>query len=141
MLDYLIPLHPKVVHFPVALFVSALVFDILSLIVRKENLHRAALSMYVCAALLTPLVVRAGLWEEERLHLGHPLLERHRMFALWTMWVSLMSLPVLWFIRKEIPRYFRPLFLVFLLTTSVLVTLTAHNGGRLVYEYGVGVEQ
>lgn len=141
MPEYLIPLHPKVVHFPIALFVSALVFDILSLIARKEGLHKAAVYMYAFAALLTPLVVRTGLWEEERIHLGHPLLEKHRVFALWTMWVSLMSLPVLWFVKKEMPKYFRFIFPVFLLGTVVLVTLAGHNGGRMVYEYGAGVER
>jgi len=61
----------------------------------------APLSLYVFAALIAPLVVRAGLWETERLNLNHPLMERHQLYALWTMWVSLMSLPVLWLLKKE----------------------------------------
>lgn len=141
MFDYLIPLHPKFVHFPIALFTTALGFDIASFVFRKEILHKTALNIYVFAALLTPIVVRTGLWEEERLHLGHPLLETHRMFALWTMWGALMSLPVLWFIKKEWPRYFRFIFVFFLLGVAACVALAGHNGGRMVYEYGVGVER
>lgn len=141
MLDYLIPLHPKFVHFPVALFTTALAFDVLGFISRKESLHKTALNIYIFATLLTPVVVRTGLWEEERLHLGHPVLETHRMFALWTMWVALMSLPVLWFIKKELPRHFRVIFMIFLLGVVAFVSLTGHNGGRMVYEYGAGVEQ
>lgn len=141
MFDYLIPLHPKLVHFPIALFTTALGFDIASFIFRKEGLHKAAVSMYVFAALLTPIVVRTGLWEEERLHLGHPVLETHRMFALWTMWVSLMSLPVLWLIRQKSQKFFRMFFIVLLIAVAGLVTLTGHNGGRMVYEYGVGTEK
>ena len=140
MWDFLIPLHPKVVHFPVALFVTALIFDILSLIFRKEHLHKAAVSMYVFAALAVPLVVRTGLWEEERLHLNHPVLDKHRLFALWTMWVSLMALPVLWFIKKEGSKYFRFVFLILLIGTVTFVSFAAHNGGRMVYEYGAGME-
>ena len=141
MPDYLIPLHPKIVHFPIALFVTALVFDSLSLIMRKEALHKTALNMYIFAALLTPIVIRTGLWEEERLHLNHPVLDMHRIFALWTMWVSLMSLPVLWLAKKGIPKYFRFIFLVFLFGVVTFVTFASHNGGRLVYEYGAGIEE
>lgn len=141
MLDLLIPLHPKVIHFPIALFVSALIFDGLSFIFRKEGLHKTAVNIYVFAALLTPLIVRTGLWEEERLGLSHPVLDTHRLFALWMMWVSLMSLPVLWFIKKECIRFFRPLFFIILIGVTVFVGVAAHNGGRMVYEYGVGVEQ
>ena len=141
MLEYLIPLHPRMVHFPIALFVTAFTFDILSLFFRKESLHKAAINMYVFAALLTPVVVRTGLWEEERFHLSHPVLDKHRLFAFWTMWVALMSLPVLWFTKKEMPRYFRFLFLFFLTAVVVFVTLAGYNGGRMVYEYGVGMEE
>lgn len=140
MLDFFIPLHPKVVHFPIALFVTALIFDGLSLIFRKEEFHKTAVNIYVFAALLTPLVVRTGLWEEERLNLNHPVLAKHRLFALWTMWVSLMSLPVFWFIKKEFTRYFRLLFFAILISIAIFVGFTAHYGGRMVYEYRVGVE-
>lgn len=141
MLEQLMPLHPKLVHFPIALFVTALGFDLLSLMFRKEGLHKTAFNMYILAALITPLVVRTGMWESERLNLHHPVLDRHRMFALWTMWVSLMSLPVLWFFKKEIPRYFRILFILLLIGVVGVVTLAGHNGGRMVYEYGVGIEE
>ena len=141
MLDYLVPIHPKIVHFPVALFITAFFFDVSSLVFRKEGLHKAAVYLYVFAALMTPLVVRTGLWEEERLHLGHPLLEKHRMFALWTMWVSLMSLPFLWLVKQKSQKFFHILFMILLIGVAVTVTLAAHNGGRMVYEYGAGVEK
>lgn len=140
MLDVLIPLHPKLVHFPIALFVTALGFDALGLLLRKEDLHKTALNMYILAALITPLIVRTGMREAERLNLHHPVLDKHRMFALWTMWMALMSLPVLWFFKKQLPKYFRILFILFLIGIVGAVTLTGHNGGRMVYEYGVGVE-
>jgi len=141
VLEILQPLHPKVSHFPIVLFGTAVVFDLLSLILRRESWHKTALQMYVFASLITPLVVRTGLWEEERLHLNHPVLETHRMFALWTMWAALMSLPVLWFIKREFNRYFRLTFLLILVVVVILVCLAGHNGGRMVFEYGVGMEQ
>ncbi len=140
-MDYFQLIHPKVVHFPIALFITALALDFASFVFKKEAFHKAALHIYVIAALITPLVVRSGIWEEERLHLKHPILDVHRMFGLWTMWIALMSLPILWLIKKEWSHYFRFIFFICLLGVASLVTVTGHNGGRMVYEYGVGVEE
>jgi len=141
MLESLTPLHPKLVHFPIALFVSALGFDFLSLVTKKEVLHKTAVHLYVFAALITPLVIRTGLWEVERVNLSHPILDKHKQFASYAMWTSLMSLPVLWFIKKEFVKYFRPIFFLLLIGVVSFIGLTGHQGGRMVYEYGVGVEE
>lgn len=140
MPELLAPIHPKLVHFPIALFISALLLEIISLIARKEDWHRCALILYTAAALLTPVVVRTGMWEVDRIRLSHPILTSHRLFALWTMWVSLMSLPVLYFLNRERPGWVKPLFVVLLLAVAVLVTFAGHYGGTMVYEYGVGTE-
>ena len=141
MFDFLQPIHPKVVHFPIALFMTALGLDLASLIFKKENLHKTAMHIYVIAALMTPLVVRTGIWEEERAHLNHPVLDKHRLFALWTMWVSLISLPCLWFIKQKSQKFFRLFSIILLIAVAGLVTLAGHNGGRMVFEYGVGVSR
>ena len=134
-------LHPMVVHFPIVLFLIALMLDILSFMTKKEHFHRSAITLYVMAAFITPLVVRTGILEAAKLGLSHPLLDRHREFALWTMWISLMSLPVLWLIKKEAKKYFRIIFLMFMISTAILVSVGADKGGRMVFEYGVGVEK
>ncbi|MBZ0098623.1 MAG: hypothetical protein K8F30_06040 [Taibaiella sp.] len=141
MPEWLIPLHPKLVHFPIALFTSALGFEVLSLILKKEGLHQTAWNLFILAALMTPLVVRTGIWESERLRVHHPVLEKHRMYALWTMWLSLSAIPALWLLKRKSPRYVRVLFLFILLSVVGAVSLTGHNGGVMVYEYGVGVEE
>lgn len=140
MSELLIPFHPKVVHFPIAFFIAALGFEVVSFVFRKKELHASAVCLYVVAALLSPMIVRTGLWEAERLHLNHPLLDKHQWMALCTMWVSLMSLPFLWFLKKEFCQSFRILLFVFLLALAGLVIYTGHLGGQMVYEYGVGVQ-
>lgn len=134
------PLHPMTVHFPIALFMTAAGFEILSLLFKRQSFHQSAVHLYILAALTTPLVVRAGLWEAERIHLNHPLLDKHQLFALWTMWVSLMSLPVLWFVKQQSARYSRILFFILAIGVVGLVILTSHQGGQMVYDYGVGTE-
>ena len=141
MLDFSGPVHPMVVHFPIALFICAFGFEILSRIFKKDIFHQTALCLYTTAALVSPLVVRTGLWEAERLHLNHPILEQHETFALWTMWVSLMSLPVFWFLYQKNIKAFRILFIACLAAVLVLVSFTANRGGTMVYEYGVAVQK
>jgi len=141
MLEMLLPIHPKLVHFPIALFMTALGLDALSLVLRRKELHQTSVHLYVLAALITPVVIRTGLWEEERLNIRHPLMEQHQLIALWTMWISLMSLPVLWLAKKEFAKYFRIIFLACLLAVAGIVSYAGHLGGQMVYEYGVGVEK
>ena len=134
-------LHPKVIHFPIALFIGAMGMEVLSLIFKKDNLHRTAFHMYILATVITPFVVLTGLQEAEHLHLSHPILTIHRNFALLTMWGSLVSLPMLWLAKKKSEKILRIVFIVFLLMLVGFVSITGHNGGRMVYEYGVGVDQ
>lgn len=133
-------LHPMIVHFPIALFLTAVALEMISLIFKKNTFHQSAITLYVLAALITPIVLKTGMWEAAKLGLKHPLLDQHHQYATWLMWFSLMSLPVLWFFKKEFLKYFRLLFILILITSSVLVSITADKGGRMVYEYGVGVE-
>ena len=133
-------LHPMVVHFPIALFIMALFFELLSVFTRHEGLHKTALHLFVTAALITPLVVRTGLDEAARLNLKHPVLNEHREYAEWLMWVSLAALPLLWAVNRKCQKCFRAVFILVLISTAVLVTLTGHEGGKMVFEYGVGTE-
>lgn len=136
---HLFHIHPMLVHFPIALFLGALGFEIASLVSRKENLHRTAFHLYIVAALLSPLVVQTGLWEEDYLHLHHPILESHEESALATMWTALASLPILWLVHEKKVQMFRTVFLVFVLVVAVTVSTAAYFGGKMVYEYGIGI--
>ena len=132
-------LHPMFVHFPVALFISAFIFEVFSLLLKKEFLHTAALGMYFFAALSTPLTAYTGLWEAERLNLHHPVLDIHRTFALITMYVSFLSLFLIGSARSLPVKVYRTIFFICSLLMVVTVAITAYNGGRMVYEYGAGI--
>ena len=137
-MDWLYPIHPKVVHFPIALFLTALALELMSLGIKKEIFHKSALIIFILAAVFTPLVVKTGEWEAEKLKMMHPLVESHEEYAEKVMWGSLLALLGLGVIYKIKPSWFRPAFLIILLVLAVLVGITAHYGGRMVYEYGVG---
>ena len=134
-------LHPMLVHFPIALFVTALILEISAVLFRKENLHKSALTIFTIGTLMTPLVVQSGLWQAEDLHLDHPLLDQHRQFAYLTMWGSLIALTGVIVLKNTFAKYARIFFLASLLVIVGLVAMTADRGGDMVFEYGVGVER
>ncbi len=134
-----IHLHPALVHFPVALFVSALFMEAASFLFKKEFFHRSAVHLYILACILAPFAVWTGLEEAEHEHLKHPLVNVHRNFALATLGVSWAGAVLLGAVHKYFSRYFRIVFVVLIILTAALVTLAAYNGGRLVYEYAIGV--
>ncbi len=136
-----LPIHPILVHFPIALFVTAFLFEMLSLVFKNEKFHQTAMSIYIFATLLTPFVVKTGLWEEERQHIKHPILELHEHYALITMWGSLASLVLLVFINKFFKKFLRVFFVCLTILGAGFVSVTGYYGGTMVYEYGVGVEK
>ena len=134
-------LHPIFVHFPIALFICALGLEVASLMLAKEILHQTAFHIYILAICIAPFTVLTGLFEANELHLNHPVFIIHRAFAFITLGISLMSLPVLAFFRTQGTKAYRIAFLIFLLMVTSSVSITAYNGGRMVYEYGIGVEK
>ena len=123
-------LHPKLVHFPIALFLSAWVLVVLSQLLKKEPMYKAAMYVYVMAAFSSALAVLSGLWEANRLNLHHPVLYAHRNYAIILLIVSWIGVVAM---RR------RPLFICFCWLTAVLVFVVGYFGGELVFHYGVGV--
>jgi uncharacterized membrane protein len=141
LIQMLSPIHPKLVHFPIALIISAMGMQGIGCLLRKDFLRNGAWLMFILGILSMAVVIWSGLWEADRLHLNHPVLTSHKQFAFAAMWVSLGTLPVLWVIRLKKIKVFQIIFLVVLVIISSLLGLAAHHGGRMVYEYGVGVSQ
>ena len=141
LLTALYPIHPKLVHFPVALVISAMGMQGLGLLLKNDFLCKGARLMFVLAVIAIPVVIFSGLFEADRLHLHHPVLTAHKNFAFAAMWLTLISVPILWLISAKNNKFFQIIFFIVLFVASTLLGLAAHQGGRMVYEYGVGVNQ
>ena len=133
-------LHPLIVHFPVALFITALGMEALCLISKKEALRQAAYYNYLLGTLGGIAAVLAAWWDGQVLE--HPIFYTHKTLAYWTAGLALACALILFLVQqRKSKKVFKIIFFTFLILTAVLVSLTGYYGGRLVYEYGVGVEE
>lgn len=129
-------IHPKLVHFPIALFISAWMFDMLSLSLKKEMFYNAARLVFNLAVFFACAAVISGWVEASVLHLNHPILSAHRLGAFVLTGISVLTLIML---RIAPQQYQRSIFTASVCMCCLLVAVTGNYGGILVFNYGVGV--
>jgi len=138
--------HPIVVHFPLALVVTAAILLFAARLLRAET--RAATLATVgtwnlCLGALAALVALAtGLAAVLDLHVGaaaHQAISTHLKWAIFTT-LALVLLAV-WRGAGSAPQA-RPswLFLIVLWAATAALLETGYRGGQNVYRYGIGVE-
>ena len=134
------PLHPALVHFPVACWTLASMADALSLFWRTGPLQLLAAVLLALGCALGLLAATAGFIELLKLPANHPA-ERtayqHMGLALtsWSLYAASL------FLRIEHQQFIAPDVLALLLSGAGLLVLLATGwlGGQLVYRHGVGV--
>jgi len=147
-------LHPLIIHFPIALLLIAPIFIVVAVV-----LTPAKGRSYLIAAMVLLLVGTASIFVAvetgeaagklaERTPGMQQVLETHESLAqrteavfsvLSVIFLALLAVP--WFLKREDTRLtttILPLaFLVLYSAGALLLVNTAHNGGRLVHEFGV----
>jgi uncharacterized membrane protein len=134
------PLHPAIVHIPIAAWVGALIFDILGLCgVGEPGLFRASFWLIAVGLISTLIVVPAGLAEWSEIKRGKPAWR----LALWHMILNVVATLLfagsLW-LRWENGLNSLPTvaFVLVIIGDSVL-GVSGYLGGRLVYAHGIAV--
>ncbi len=134
-------LHPLLIHFPIALFTVSFCFDVLGVVLQKKEFNKFAWWVMLLGTLGMTLSIASGILAATDLNHQEPLrehieLHQESAFVVAVVYTSLL----LWRIanRANLPER-RWLFLLLSLVGLVAVWLTALYGGKLVYEFGVGV--
>ncbi|MFD0695404.1 DUF2231 domain-containing protein [Paenibacillus sp. GCM10027628] len=130
-MDYLIKnAHFIFTHFPIALLIFSLVFDLLALIAKKREWHAAGWLSLLVGTLGAIASVITGP-EESR----NPLVHTHEFYAKLTMFAAIVLTVVrvglLIWKKKEIGR--NPIYLAGALVAVILVSYTGHLGGQMVH--------
>jgi uncharacterized membrane protein len=139
--------HPMVVHFPIALTLSAGAALIAAKLVRQQPLAETLATVgtwNLCAGGLAALFALAtGLAGVLDLHVGPAARAALATHVKWAIFTSLaLVLVSVWRGAGSAPRS-RPswLFVIVLCAACVALSLTGYFGGENVYRHGLGVER
>lgn len=150
-MDFLGSLHPKIIHFPIALFFVYTLLETVGLILKKEIFTKAAFIILVLGLIGALGAVLTGnqaeeIWKNWTSTSKH-LLEEHETYATITLWYffGLAILRTMFVINVEIKKKFSKHvtkmkigFVVLALAGCYFVYETGEHGGKLVYKHGVG---
>lgn len=136
------PIHPMVVHFPIALLTTSVACDALAFWWKPDKFREASLLMLVIGVMSAGVAVVTGHFAEETVeHSGIPeqALEIHEALGMATFWVfaGLLGLRVA-MLLEWMPQ--KPVLALLIGVIGVIVLLVAsYFGGDLVYNFGAGV--
>ena len=142
----LVPLHPAIVHFPIALITAALILHGIQL--WKPNWLSRVVGLWLMglATISAIAAVLTGQKEAAKAgKIGYPtetliLIERHETFGNIVVWGSILFFIgwVYFFFKYKNDIQLDRLALAFLLLLFMIVTVSAYTGGQLVYIHGGG---
>lgn len=132
-------IHPMVVHFPIALIIGGYLAEITYLFFRKEPILKefhfwllAAGSLSAFAAYFSGAFLTSAVPPE-----ATAVFSRHELFAELTVFTALVNTILMLYLKSERKDETRLKWLAFALNTItvILLFITGHNGGVLVYNY------
>ena len=139
--------HPLIIHFPIALLLLALVFDVLFLIFRKHRwLNNSANALYILGGLGAVAAFFSGRQAADLAEIPafvHTALSEHADLGLYTAWFfgiyGVFRLLGWW------QQWYENVIVLVVSTViglggAVLLFETAEHGAALVYRYGIGVK-
>lgn len=135
-------LHPFLVHFPIALYLTGLFLDLLGVVRRDPAPVRAGWYLLVASCIACLMAVGSGLLAKGDVDVHGPALESlglHEQLAFATS--AAVGLLFYWRLRSrgDLPASRRSLYLLAALLTAGLMVSTGLLGGILVFEHGIGV--
>src|SRR5712692_4542779 len=125
--------HPVIIHFPIALFISSAVFDLLAVWRKKSVLASVAYYNLVGAAISVPLTIATGLgawrWQLQ----GAALKGNLRLHLICALTSASLVFFLCWMRTRLRTKGISPRITYFAVTglALIMITLTGHIGGIL----------
>ena len=138
-----LPLHPTLVHFPIALLQIGALLSLISIWRWRERLQDIAFLALLTGWVLTLPAIISGLIDKNDLQaesLANQVADQHTtaIFVMWGLFGLALYLQYRW--RSDMTSGRRWVLTALLVIASVVLVVASHLGGRLVYELGVGVQ-
>jgi uncharacterized membrane protein len=142
------PFHPPLTDFPIAAYVFAAVFDVISAVAGKDHpfareLWHAGTYIFIGGAAVSVLTALTGFWDAWRSsEAGTQARRTINTHATIMVTVTVLALAdIIWRLNDYHTRAVTPVGVAVLsVVIAVLVSLGATFGGSLVFEYGFNVE-
>jgi len=134
------PIHPMLVVFPLGLFITSLIFDLIALLTNEPALAIASFYMIGAGVLGGLLAAVFGLID----WLAIPTGTRAKVIGLLHGLGNVLLIGFFifsWLLRRDAPQAPEAAALILSLLGVALGTLTAWLGGELVYRLAVGVDR
>ncbi len=138
MLNY----HPLFVHFPIALWLTALLYAALSIWRSNDEWHRTAVRLLYLGTLGACAAVATGWMAEKSVPMEGPVratFEAHETLMLITTSFAIALCIACFALRGRFTKGFRQLLLVALVVLAALMTIGADRGAQMVYQYATSV--
>ncbi len=149
-MDFLAQLHPKIVHFPIALLSLYVFLEVVGILFKKDFFSKTAhliLFLGVISALIAILTGNqaedvAHAWSRLGANINLEAIETHSTYANITLWyfTGLLIIRTFLSIKKKFIGTVKYFVAVFAIIGFVFIFQTGHYGGKLVYEYGIGTQ-
>ena len=134
-------IHPLFLHFPLVLLPVALLFWVLSLALRRDELFRAGRWLLYLATASVIAAAWSGFVAENQLghesHM-HDLIHQHKAFMLATAILTVLLCLTAFLLRKRASYGLHLTLTVVLASTVVFMTFGADEGGHAVFGHGIG---
>ncbi|HVB33545.1 MAG TPA: DUF2231 domain-containing protein [Patescibacteria group bacterium] len=135
--------HPVFVHFPIALWLAALLFEIAAVWRHDDSTHRAAMWLLWLGTLGGAFAVLSGLNAQRAVPsgpVGH-VLEIHEQLMLTSFFLAFGISFFAYVAGRRLTHGLKVVILVGLLVLAFFVTLGADRGAEMVYRYGLDVNR
>jgi len=144
--SFLADIHPKVVHFPIALLTTYSLLEIVGIVFKKEFISKSAL-LILCLGVFTAFFAvltgnqaasEFGFWNEK----SNSLLNEHQTYATYLLWFSVIvcGFRIFVVLKKKFTGIINYIFILFALIIIFLVYETGMHGGDLVKKFGIGTD-
>ncbi len=136
-------IHPALVHFPIALVLTAALLDALAALWGKDSLRTAAGVLWILALVGGAAAIGTGLWAQHTVFIPNALaddaIEDHETAG----WITagLVAAIALWRIvlRFDYPHgWLKEIYLLLAAGAVVTAGYTGYLGGELVYGHAIG---
>ena len=149
-MEFLAGLHPRLVHFPIALFIFYFFLEAFGIFLKKEYLTKTAYIVLAAGVITALAAVLTGNQAQDvtrqvlknNYETFSSSINLHQEFATFTLWYffAVLFLRTYLMVKKKFNSNLKYIFIGLGLIGCYLIYVTGVYGGYLVFKFGIGTQ-